>query len=231
MASIDWRGEKFRSLLTHDDLSVIGEVQAMFHACQYLGVLLYYLGAAERPRKFPASISYTLSKGLPKYTFMSIWLAAWMRMLRLMLGTGHVYATVFTGQMVATGVLTMFVYNEPEQGRFSDLVHFFGTGAYMVDHVVLLWLLNTRRAYCWSFFGSFGLMSLALYWKKRICRRCALGPESETPREKWQEQLAAMAPGLRRQLWLAELTFMVFENSLFTTFVSGMGSGLPELKA
>mmetsp|Transcript_4389 Transcript_4389/g.8872 ORF Transcript_4389/g.8872 Transcript_4389/m.8872 type:complete len:232 (+) Transcript_4389:57-752(+) len=231
MDALDWTGESLRARLTHDDLSIIGEVQAMFHTCQYLGVLLYYLGAAERPRKFPASISYTLSKGPPKYAFLAIWLPAWMRMLKLVHRIGHLYGTVFMGQMVATGVLTMFVYNEPGQGRLSDFVHFWGAGAYMLDHVALLWLLNTKREYCWSFFGSFGIMSAALYWKKRIHRRCGLGNEGETPLEKWREQLAALAPGVRRQLWWSELLFMVFENSLFTAFVSGMRSGLPKLMA
>eukprot|EP00411_Alexandrium_monilatum_P092558 CAMPEP_0175766430 /NCGR_PEP_ID=MMETSP0097-20121207/69367_1 /TAXON_ID=311494 /ORGANISM="Alexandrium monilatum, Strain CCMP3105" /LENGTH=120 /DNA_ID=CAMNT_0017076427 /DNA_START=97 /DNA_END=456 /DNA_ORIENTATION=- len=120
----------------------------------------------------------------------------------------------------------MCVYNEPGQGRIPDLVHFLGAGAYMLDHVAAMRIMNTKREYVLTFSASFGLMCLALWWKKQIRRRSGMGLESETPQEKLQEQLAAMVPGWRKRLWWSELLFMVFENCLFTAFVLGMRSGL-----
>jgi hypothetical protein len=52
------------------------------------------------------------------------------------------------------------------------------------------------------------------------------GEEGENGAE-GRRQVARMPEPLRTRFWRSELMVMLCENALFTTFVSGMASGLP----
>merc|ERR1712217_548584 len=128
-------------------------------------------------------------------------------------------------QMVLTGLICMFG-NIPNQGRFLDRVHFFSSGLYMLDHILPFQLLRVRISYQVAFCASFCFMSVMFVLKDRAYHACGLPPHVDLPVPKRNEIIEKAPFALRRQLWWTELGFMVFENRIFTIFVSSMCSGL-----
>mmetsp|Transcript_41094 Transcript_41094/g.92625 ORF Transcript_41094/g.92625 Transcript_41094/m.92625 type:complete len:228 (+) Transcript_41094:49-732(+) len=221
-----WLDDGFVDRLTEWDHTIIFRAQVLFHSCQYGAMLLYYAGLAG-PTRFPASISLTVSRGPPKYAFLPVWISGWALMLTVFGRSGNGWSRLFGYQMIVTGLITMFG-NVPNQGRFLDRVHFIGSGAYMLDHLVLFQLLRAKASYQLAFCASFCLMTASFVAKNRACRDCGIVPHVDLPVQKRNEVLERAPPAKRRLLWWTELGFMFFENAIFTIFISSMRSGLPK---
>jgi hypothetical protein len=227
LALLGAEGRSFRQSLTARDKSAIKLARNIFHASQYVPCLLYYAGTSELQPRFPATISHTIRKGVPKIVHHVIWLIGWYIWYGVLRRRGTSSFRLFAQQMVGTGIVTTFICGVG-QGKISNRVHFVGALFYMLDHILLLNLLNTARRYQVGFYTSFALMAAAITRSKELASAVGLGiEEAELWDETTRRQQIAKAPvKLRDQLWWTELYIMVFENALFTSFISGMTSGL-----
>lgn len=222
-------GEAFRQRLGPEDARAVRHAQAWFLASQYTAMCLYYAGTAERPTKFPASISYTASKGLPKYAFLLLWLRGWSLFLGVFWAMGETGALAFALQMITTGFIT-FGFNKPGQSHTANLVHMVGAVVYIADHLILLAFLDMAWVYRIVFHGSFALSGVALHSTGVIKKAIGLPPKYASTASEWRSMLAVAAKAGAQwplRLWCSELAFMFFENLIFTSFVVGMNSGLP----
>lgn len=220
------QGRTFRSNLTKADISQIVTARNYFHATSLAPCVLYYLKTSETNTKFPATISFTIRKGVPRYAQHILWVAGWSHMYAVFkrCARGR-FSRLFVAQMVLTGVITTMICRLG-QGRLSDKIHFVGAAMYMIDHHILFYYLNTRPLYRGLFYGSFLLMSLAMAKKTLLEQAHNLSSEGECTNQDREKQLARVDKSVRQRLWWLELWVMLFENSLFASFVSGMTSRL-----
>jgi hypothetical protein len=223
-------GRKFRANLTERDLSDLQRARRLFLAGIALPPLLYYSGASERPTKFPATISFTIRKGLPSYVGFALWLGGWYNMGR----TFHrprcpAFVRRFSTQMFATGVW-LHVFRLGMGSLGYDAAHFLGAIFYMLDHLVLHEVLGMRQGYRHTFRGAFGLMVAAGLSLATLEKRSGIMPEHKlTARSHTAlraKQVAALPRSTRRLILLLELLVMGCENALFVSFVGGMLSGV-----
>jgi hypothetical protein len=228
LSRLSAEGGTFRNALTAQDLAAIRLARNWFHASQYLPCLLYYAGASDAQPRFPATISHTIRKGIPKLAHHVSWLIGWWIWYGVLQRRGSASVRLFAQQMFATGIVTTFICGVG-QGKISNRVHFVGAGFYMLDHIVLLSLLDTARSYQVGFYASFMLMVGAIKRSKALELDIGLGSEDADlwDEEQRSRQLAKAPAPLRRKLWWTELCIMVFENALFTSFIAGMTSALP----
>eukprot|EP00947_MAST-08B_sp_MAST-8B-sp1_P005646 g5646.t1 len=139
-------GASFRSRLTAADLRTLHRAQAVFHLSTFLPLVLYHCKTSDEKPKFPATISYTIRHGLPRWTQHGLWLLGWGLMLKVLRGQASDRLTrLFGAQMVLTGIVAV-IFCPLGQGKLSDKVHFVASGAYMVDHHFLLYLLGGAPA-------------------------------------------------------------------------------------
>mmetsp|Transcript_14740 Transcript_14740/g.18225 ORF Transcript_14740/g.18225 Transcript_14740/m.18225 type:complete len:157 (+) Transcript_14740:364-834(+) len=148
---------------------------------------------------------------------------------------GSRFSRLFAIQMWVTGVICTFIC-QLGQGKLSDAIHFVTATMYMIDHVVLFSYLKTRRIFRSAFYVSFLAMAAAMREKKRIHREHDLfsGEYSLDDIDvnnghsiaKEHEKLSRLEPVIRNKIWWMDVFIMTFENLLFTSFVSGMTSGL-----
>jgi hypothetical protein len=73
LARLDAEGAALRFRLTPRAVRQLHRARALFHLCSALPCALYYLGASERPTKFPATISFTIRKGPPRWAHHAVW--------------------------------------------------------------------------------------------------------------------------------------------------------------
>eukprot|EP00658_Telonema_sp_P-2_P060780 TRINITY_DN49601_c0_g1_i2.p1 TRINITY_DN49601_c0_g1~~TRINITY_DN49601_c0_g1_i2.p1 ORF type:complete len:241 (+),score=53.93 TRINITY_DN49601_c0_g1_i2:50-724(+) len=195
-----------------------------FHASQFLPLVLYYLGSSERPTKFPATISFTIRKGLPKWIHHLIWLRGWAHFYAILRRRGSASLRAFCLQMVATGVVCTFIC-AIGQSEKMDKVHFLTAGLYMLDHILLIDLIGVDWRFRLAFYASFGTMVVALRQKKRIEKQAALPSEGDVGNVELERlRSTRLDTQAHRDMWWYELIVMVCENGLFSAFVSGMTS-------
>lgn len=219
---LDASGVQFRKGLTSADVDQIRLARNIFLTVNVVPILLYYMRTSEAKPKFPATISFCIRKGIPKYAHNLIWLAGWAAMYNVIHRRGGKFEKLFAVQMIMTGIITVFIC-ALGQGALSDKIHFYGAGLYMVDHYVLFKLLATKPVFRAAFWGSFLLMLAALRQERTIFKH------AETDFEGKEKQLAKLTPAERRLLWWWQFWTMFFENTLFVAFVGGMNSGLHQL--
>eukprot|EP00928_Gymnodinium_smaydae_P037653 TRINITY_DN26101_c0_g1_i2.p1 TRINITY_DN26101_c0_g1~~TRINITY_DN26101_c0_g1_i2.p1 ORF type:complete len:246 (+),score=20.81 TRINITY_DN26101_c0_g1_i2:59-739(+) len=204
LLSVDSYGTLFRASLSNEDRLFVRVAQVCFLCSQFAGTLLYYAGASEWPTKFPASMSYTMSKGSPAYVMLSLWLCGWTLFSFVFYRNADLGTCIFMAQMFATGVI-VYVFNKPGQNAASNAIHMIFSTLYIADHIVCFFLLNIAYAYRLVFCLAFAATALSM---------------------EWQAMLAAAGKQWRGRLWWSELAFMIAENMIFVSFVSGMASGL-----
>lgn len=228
LSGVHERGAAFRSRLNAEERETVWHAQAWFLLSQYATLLLYYAGTAEQPCKFPASMSYTASKGLPKLAFLFPWLRGWWLLLGLLWDNSDCGTLAFAGQMVGTGLFTLH-FNRPGQSRLSNQFHLLGAVAYTTSHVPMLVFLGMTGVYQIAFFTAFLLAVMSFCSSRHAKRAAGLPPKYASSPSEWKAMLEAAGPMWHGQLWLSELAFMASENAIFTVFVCGIGSGMPLL--
>lgn len=222
-------GQSFCSNLQHpQDINTIKLARFLFHSCSLVPPILYYSGTVETPPKFPATISYTIRKGLPQKAQMVLWMSGWACMYHVIRKRSSLLVRRFCTKMFLTGIWTTVVFRLG-QGPVHDVCHAVGAAVYMLDHAVLLKILNTRPFFRKMFYSSFAIMLYALAKIKSIEQITGLVMESsDSSPQKRQRILSKFPKPLRRSLFRWELMLMVFENLLFASFVHGMPSGLQD---
>jgi len=231
-------GRSFRSELRRQPRAVENFKLArfIFHASSVVTPLLYYAKAGtvvDTPPKFPATISYTIRKGLPKQVHFLMCIAGWAAMFPVLRRCSTPWVQCFFAQMLLLGLWATQIFplnnNNGLVPEFvNDVCHFFGAVAYLVYQVVAMRLINIQPLYRRLFFSSFGLLTYSLFRVKQIERMTGIVMESGTlssPQER-ELILSTMSPELRQSLFQWELMVMVFENLLFASFVQGFPSGL-----
>ena len=227
---LDKEGKSFRSNLQPQDVQTIKLARLLFHSCSVIPAILYYAGTVERPPKFPATISYTIRKGWPQKAQLILWMSGWACMFRVIKQRSSSLIRKFCTQMFWTGVWTTCVF-KVGRGPISDKCHFVGAATYMLDHMVLFKVLNTRPVFRKLFLGSFAVMAYSLQKVKAIEQITGLVMESSDYSPKHRQRVLNRFPrSLRRSLFRWELLVMLFENLLFVSFVQGMPSGLLQPK-
>jgi hypothetical protein len=226
LVRIDAEGAALRARLTPRDARRLHQARALFHMCSVLPCALYYLGTSERPTKFPATISFTIRKGPPRWAHHAIWCAGWALMGDVMRRAGSGWVQRFSASMFATGIWTVVVFRLGH-GLASDVAHFLGAAAYMIDHKVLSRLLKVGRVYHFGFRAAFAVLVGALARGHALERLAGVGSESRVSPAARARQIAAAPAHLRRSLWRADLVIMLTENLLFSSFVHGLTSGIP----
>lgn len=213
---LDQSGRNFRAKLTEEDVAQMRLARDIFHLGAIVPPILYYLRFSEAKPKFPATISWTIRKGYPKRVQHIIWSTGWLLMYRVLRRAGDAFIKAFAKQMFATGVVCTWIA-ALDQNAILDKVHFATAGLYMFDHSVLCELVAMRRPFKIGYYGSFSLMLIALAAFK------GFGIDSEA---QVGGLLKTLSPQRRRLFWWIELAVMIFENALFTFFLSGLVSGL-----
>lgn len=123
--------------MTTTDVAQLRLAQAIFHGSSFVPLLLYHMKLSDDQPKFPATISYSIRHGVPRWAHHAIWLAGWAVMLRMIRGpAGDASVRAFGYQMVATGVVAVILC-PLGQGKTSDRVHFFTSGMCVDVHCVL----------------------------------------------------------------------------------------------
>ena len=217
------RGRAFRRALTATDRAEVVQARTLFQLASVLPTALYYAKLSkDKHPKFPATISWTIRAGLPKWCHYVLWSAGWYRMWGIFRRRGDGFAKMFAKQMYATGVVTTMLASLGKSEAL-DVVHFVGASAYMVDHHILFYYLNTKSVYRKIFYGSFAALAYFVHAQKQ------LGITSENSSYSARKALVAkMTPAQRRRLWWVEMGVMLFENAMFVGFVAGMASGLTD---
>ena len=96
-------------------------------------IVLYYLKTSENPTKFPATISFTIRKGIPRFVSNGFWLLGYGLFLRIIWKNGGLLSKIFAGIMFSTGFLANIIF---PLGRGKDKLHFLFSLIYMLAHVV-----------------------------------------------------------------------------------------------
>lgn len=137
----------------------------------------------------------------------------------------------FTVQMYLTGLWTTQLLSLGK-GRLSDAAHFLGAGVYMVDHIVIMHLMNMKVKYRRVFYRAFLTMIGSIVATQAIEKHAGLPMESDAKVATGDRvrMIKMLSPRTRRYLFLSELFLMITENLLFTSFVQGIPSGVSATK-
>ena len=230
-ARIETEGTALRAVLTSDDVQMIKLARFLFHSCSILPPLLYYMGAGDdNPPKFPATISFTIRKGVPKQAQLLLWVAGWACMSNAVRRSQVVQK--FCAKMFLTGVWTTVLFRLGRDAA-SDAAHFVGAGVYMLDHIVMMKVLKTKPTFRKAFYASLLVLLTSIGGTHAAERVAGLPMEScnRTNTADRARRIAALPTKLRRRLFFCELLVMLSENLLFASFIQGMPSGLEDVDA
>ena len=219
--SVDAEGAaRFQSNLCQPDtkmLLILGS--RLFHACQYATFFLYHL--VDAAPVWPATISFTIRRGAPRFLHHALWLAGWFVTATAIARSGT--SVAFCAQMVATGVVSVIIF-PVGRGVKSDQVHVAGATLYILDHHFLLRLMSVPLLYCIGYYVSFAALAIGVVESKRLERAAGLPDGFDEGPRLWA---ALDRVGLRRRHWWARFLVMVSEYAAFTFFVAGFVAELP----
>mmetsp|Transcript_125404 Transcript_125404/g.287255 ORF Transcript_125404/g.287255 Transcript_125404/m.287255 type:complete len:192 (+) Transcript_125404:19-594(+) len=116
--------DAFRAQLTRADVRSVVLARNLFHASTFVPLALYHLKLSDDCPKFPATISYSIRKGVPRVAHHVLWLMGWAVMIKLFRKRGDRWARYFAAQMISTGILAVIVC-PLGQSAFRNKVHFF----------------------------------------------------------------------------------------------------------
>lgn len=218
---LEQSGQDFRAKLTESDVAQLRLARNVFHLSSIVSAVLYYLKFSESKPKFPATISWTIRKGSPKWAQHVIWATGWLLMYRVLHRAGDALVKAFAKQMFATGVICTW-FAALDQHPLLDKLHFATAGLYMADHSIFCEVVAMRKPFKLGYYGSFFLMVVGLVSFKTF----GIKSEADVP-----GLLRSLSAKKRRLFWWIELAIMFFENALFTFFLAGLTSGLRPAQA
>ena len=160
-------GRQFRCSLHAHDVSNLHMAKVSFLCSQYSAILLYYVGASEKTIKFPASLSYVTSRGVPRHLCLGFWLAGWFCFLRVLNARRETGLGIFTLLMLFTAGVTAW-FNRPHQPVWHDRIHMAAASLYVLCHIVLMDVLAMSSLYRAGFYASTITAAASLQWSRRI---------------------------------------------------------------
>ena len=164
--------------------------------------------------KFPATISATVSAGVPKVVQHVLWSVGWALYVTVVArcDTRSRFGLIFAAQMILTGVMALFVFPEGH-GAHSDALHQRFATFYFLDHLVLIAYVHQRPRYTRGFnllLALFGLTTIAV----NVCKGSVGAGE------------AGRSFCSASTVWLWYFLEMFFEYAVMFCFVCGLSSGL-----
>ena len=221
------QSREFRCSLHAGDIWNLHWAKMSFLCSQYSAILLYYLGASEKMLKFPASLSYVTSRGLPRHLCLGFWLVGWFLFLRVLTGSKEkgLGLGIFVALMLLTAAVTAR-FNRPHQPIAHDRIHMAAASLYVIAHIVLMDILAMSSLYRAGFYTSLAIAAASLHWSRSVKREAGVPVKHSSSAEEWRSLFAQLSSKHGTHLWCAELSFMIFENLIFTSFVLGLTSGL-----
>ena len=225
--------DAFFTSLSAGDVRRLRLAKRIFLANTGLNAALYYTGFSPDGYKvkFPATISWTVRRGLPQKSNLLFWSSGWYLVGSVFARRGDRLARLFAAQMYCVGVVTLGIC-PVGASALQDQVHFIAAGLYFVYHCVLFEYVRTSRPYQAGFYASFAVFLAAVVKIRKLeARYCFRAEADEEGRTKYAASRAKLAPELRRQLWRFELVQMLSENAMFVSFLLGVTSGLPRVTA
>ena len=197
----------------------------LFVLSSVLPPFFYYGGTGTK--KFPATISFTIRKGVPRFVHHALWIAGWYKMSKVVRGAGNRMTKLFALQMFATGI-TSVVLCPLGKSETRNRIHAITAAMYMLDHFVLFDLFKTPRKFRYAFVASFLFFCYFLKRVKEFNKKHRLAAEGDDDSDvaRRQNQIHSLDKTHRNSLFISELFVMIFENSMFLSFTGGMTIGL-----
>ncbi|CAE7289782.1 unnamed protein product, partial [Symbiodinium pilosum] len=144
---------------------------------------MYYLGASEKMLKFPASLSYVTSRGLPRHLCLGFWLVGWFFFLQVLRSTDTAVG-IFAALMLATAGVTAW-FNKPHQPVLHDRIHMAAACLYVLAHIVLMDILAMGSIYRAGFYLSMVIAAGSLQWSRSIKSRAGLPVKPSSTAQEW----------------------------------------------
>ena len=173
MPSLSASADAFFRALNPADRARVARARAIFLLNSATNLLLYYGGASPDGHtyaKFPATISWTVRRGLPQAINLLLWACGWWNMLRVFARRGDRMANLFAAQMFVTGISALWVF-PIGVGPRVDAAHIAAASMYFVDHIFLFRFFRTAHRYRVWFYTSFASLLVALGRVRAIEKR------------------------------------------------------------
>lgn len=131
--------KEWQAGLRRPDVDAIRSAKHLFLLSFFIPPLAYYTKGIpffeDSDQKFPATISWTIRRGLPKYLHHLFWINGWVLMLRMLVRRFFAARSqsakkaawkvlVFGLQMFCTGVVSIVLYPVGQNNGQNDRVHF-----------------------------------------------------------------------------------------------------------
>lgn len=206
---------------TAQDAKELALSQKYFMLAQWVPCVMYYLrlGRDSKPQ-FPATISFTIRQGLPKYAHHVFWTLGWLKI-------GHLIRNARTDvkfRALATyihGILTVVIFHLSED-KFKNKLHGVFAGLYMAEHWFLMRLLGHDSWYRTKFTQSFLGFCACLVALRRLEGHFQIPNEGECLIEDREAKIESLKPSAKALLYALSLAVMVLENGMFTAFTLGL---------
>lgn len=221
-ASIEQHGAlHFRTLPASDRERLLIRAQILFQASVFLPAFVYY--GCHIPdgtdTRFPATISWSIRRGAPKYLQHGLWLAGWYNVCTAIVAAGDYVGLTFAVVMVCTGVVGVVIC-PVGASTWQDICHYVAAALYMVDHFVLIAYLGMGLCCLFGFSACLAGFTIAT---RRVDR---IRSQMQKPSDRLTKSV------LSSQLYWAEAKEMAFEYGMFVIFIAGMTSrtsqGMPQ---
>ena len=188
---------------------------------------IFYYGMRQKGevKKIPATISFTIRRGLPRFVHHTLWIAGWYKMSKVMRGAGNRLTKLFALQMFATGIVSVVLCPLGKSEK-KNRIHAITAALYMIDHFVLFDLFKTPHKFRYAFVASFLFFCYFLRRVKEFNKKHQLAEEGDNDVTRRRNQIRALNKKYQNSLFISELFVMLFENTMFLSFTGGMTKGL-----
>jgi len=192
----DQEGKLFRKNITSKDMKTLKLARLWFHLCSLIPMFVYYyFGVIDKPPKFPATISFTIRKGITKKLSFVTWIIGWSCVYNVIqrrcggrpsslfssllpklycnsttTKPSSSLITNFITCMIGTGLWTTQLF-PIGRDTLSDVFHFCGASIYMIQHIVLMDVLKMKSSHRRRFYTSLVTLLLSVATVRTIERR------------------------------------------------------------
>mmetsp|Transcript_31921 Transcript_31921/g.76255 ORF Transcript_31921/g.76255 Transcript_31921/m.76255 type:complete len:213 (+) Transcript_31921:250-888(+) len=202
----------------------LAAAQQCFFAVFVIPPLLYYaLRNPDPAPRFPATISWQVRAGPPKWAHHALWGLGWTNaLLACYRSTLSSFAMFFHLKMFAAGVVAI-VLAPIGQSETMDKVHYISALVYMIDHSVMAFYWHVDFSYQLGYYISLACFIASTVALRRLKTANQLESTVTSRDIKTQEKIPAnKQPALAVTMRRLEFSEMLFENLLFFFFVAGI---------
>lgn len=131
----------------------------LFVLSQWAPFLLYYSGFHSEPEPhgptFPATISHTIRKGIPKWGHHCFWFIGWYKVLKALEARGAGLGTKLRCAFAFSQGVAACVIFGLSHDKVSNQIHAAAAALYMYEHLFLMKLFRHSQSYVSAFKFSF----------------------------------------------------------------------------